>query len=126
MTLLELRTQITAALSSAAVPLGTYTYPNGQTTPALWVDEGRPQPGLEVTGLEVVVYLNPNLKVTHTFKRTIVLRDWSCFLKNWSTTPGIVEAALNAISSQFKHATNIRLIQAGAEGVERASFSIPD
>lgn len=126
MTPLELRTRIESALSSAAIVMGTYTHSNGQTSPALWVDEGRPQAGITVQGLEVVVYLNPRPTVVHTFKHSIVLREWLAFIKNWDMAAGATEAALKAISEGFTHIRNVRFVPATSETLEMASLSIPE
>lgn len=127
MNIIELRARIDSALLVAGVPLGTYTY-DGQTTPALWVDEGKTQEGGEVQGLEVTVYLNPEPKVIHTFKHTIVLREWLFTLYNRSKDAFVLEAALKALSNEFIHVRDIRFMRAADEDgiVEAISFVIPE
>lgn len=130
MTVLELRQIIAAALSSAGVVLGTYTYPEGSatiTTPALWVDDGKPQAGLEADGLEVVIYLNPSPTIIPTFQKVRILRGYTCVIKNWDSASGVTESAIRAICSALEiRPRDLRFMPASSETTEMATFSIAD
>lgn len=71
LTLPELREAVQAALRDADVTLGTYRYPGGQTTPALYV--GDPPEGVTVTGLEVLIPATPESTVISTFAGPITI-----------------------------------------------------
>lgn len=127
MTVLELRQIIEAALSSAGVVLGTYTYANGTVTPALWVDDGKPQAGLEAEGLEVVIYLNSSPTIIPTFQKVRVLRSYACVIKNWDSTSGIIENAIRVICRALEiRPRDLRFMPASSETIEMATFSIAD
>jgi hypothetical protein len=81
--LLELRTELASLLSAS---LGTYTLPNGATTPAISVrSSGEALPtGTSVTGLEVVLIRDPDLTPIPQYTDSGALRSWTVFLIDWS------------------------------------------
>jgi hypothetical protein len=81
--LLELRTELASLLSAS---LGTYTLPNGATTPAISVrSSGEALPtGTSVTGLEVVLIRDPDLTPIPQYTDAGALRSWTVFLIDWS------------------------------------------
>jgi hypothetical protein len=81
--LLELRTELASLLSAS---LGTYTLPNGATTPAISVrSSGEALPtGTTVTGLEVVLIRDPDLTPIPQYSDSGALRSWTVFLIDWS------------------------------------------
>ncbi len=83
MNLLELRTELASLLSAS---LGTYTLPNGDTTPAISVrSSGEALPtGTTVTGLEVVLIRDPDLTPIPQYTDSGALRSWTVFLIDWS------------------------------------------
>jgi hypothetical protein len=80
---LELRTELASLLSAS---LGTYTLPNGSTTPAIAVrSSGQAlSAGTTVTGLEVVVIRDPDLTPIPQYAESGALRSWTVFLVDWS------------------------------------------
>jgi hypothetical protein len=81
--LLELRNELATLLSAS---LGTYTLPNGATTPAIAVrssGENLP-PDTAVSGLEVVVIRDPDLTPIPQYSDAGALRTWTIFLIDWS------------------------------------------
>lgn len=83
MNLLELRNELATLLSAS---LGTYTLPNGATTPAIAVrssGENLP-PDTAVSGLEVVVIRDPDLTPIPQYSDAGALRTWTIFLIDWS------------------------------------------
>lgn len=126
MTALDLRTRITAALAANNVPLGTYKFTTGAQTPAFRVDKGKPQQGVSIEGLEVAVYLNPDIKEHHVMKYSIVLREWLCELKNWGTAPGLLQDAVTAISKEFRLVRFLRFVPASRETMEMVTLRIPE
>ena len=83
MNLLELRTELEILL---AAKLGTYTLPNGATTPAISVrSSGENLPtGTTATGLEVVIIRDPDLTPIPQYADAGALRNWTVFLIDWS------------------------------------------
>jgi hypothetical protein len=80
---LELRTELATLLSAS---LGTYTLPNGSTTPAIAVrSSGQAlSAGTTVTGLEVVVIRDPDLTPIPQYSDSGALRAWTVYLVDWS------------------------------------------
>jgi hypothetical protein len=80
---LELRTELASLLSAS---LGTYTLPNGATTPAIAVRSSGESlsAGTSVTGLEVVIIRDPNLTPIPQYAESGALRTWTVFLIDWS------------------------------------------
>ena len=83
MNLLELRNELEILL---AAELGTYTLPNGDTTPAISVrSSGENLPtGTTATGLEVVIIRDPDLTPIPQYADAGALRNWTVFLVDWS------------------------------------------
>ena len=83
MNVLELRTELASLLSAS---LGTYTLPNGATTPAIAVRSSGDSlsAGTSVTGLEVVIIRDPNLTPIPQYAESGALRTWTVFLIDWS------------------------------------------
>lgn len=83
MNVLELRTELASLLSAS---LGTYTLPNGSTTPAIAVrSSGQAlSAGTTVTGLEVVIIRDPDLTPIPQYADAGALRAWTVFLVDWS------------------------------------------
>ena len=83
MNLLELRNELATLLSSA---LGTYTLPNGDTTPAIEVrSSGEALPSsTKVEGLEVVIIRDPDLTPITQYTDSPSIRTWTVFLVDWS------------------------------------------
>jgi hypothetical protein len=81
--LLELRTELATLLDTA---LGTYTLPNGDTTPAISVrSSGEALPATtKVEGLEVVVIRDPDLTPIPQYSDANAVRTWTVFLVDWS------------------------------------------
>ena len=68
---LQLREAVEAALRDGDVTPGTYTWPNGAQTPALYT--GDPPEGVTVTGLEVLIPATPDSDVISTFAGAITI-----------------------------------------------------
>lgn len=83
MNLLELRNELEILL---AAELGTYTLPNGDTTPAISVrSSGENLPtGTTAAGLEVVIIRDPDLTPIPQYSDAGALRNWTVFLVDWS------------------------------------------
>jgi hypothetical protein len=89
---LELRTEIAAALAD---DLGTYTLPNGATTPAISVrPEGqRLAAGTTAAGLEVVILSEPRLSPVGAYLQQDDRLEFIVFLVGWDDTADITAAA---------------------------------
>ena len=83
MNILELRNELATLL---AAELGTYTLPNGATTPAIAVrSSGETLPAdTTCTGLEVVIIRDPDLTPIPQYTEAGALRTWTVFLIDWS------------------------------------------
>lgn len=92
MDILTLRTQLQSQLSSL---LGTYTYANGSTTPAISVravGESLPA-GTTVSGMEVVIIRDPALAPVPQYKNEEAYRDWTVYLVGWTPAASLSAAA---------------------------------
>jgi len=94
---LEVRTRVEAALLAAGVPLGTYTLPGGQPTPAISV--GDPPQGTTATGLEVLISRNPQQRAPDAFQFVGYIEAYPIRLVNRDHVD--LEAATNAIAQEF-------------------------
>jgi hypothetical protein len=86
--------------------LGEYTYPNGDTAPALFVKEGNsdPGPGISVSGLEVTIEANPGkTKFYRQYQGTPVANTYYLRLAMWG--PGTCWDAAMALVAAFDGAT---------------------
>ena len=98
MNILELRTELATLL---AAELGTYTLPNGSTTPAIAVrssGEALP-PNTTCTGLEVVIIRDPDLRPIPQYSEAGALRTWTVFLIDWSDSVDLEPVAAYLIES---------------------------
>lgn len=84
MNILQLRSEIEVLLAGE---LGTYTLPNGETTPAISVRaEGEALPaGITANGLEVVLIRDPDLTTILQYSEAGTLRRWIVYLVVWNT-----------------------------------------
>lgn len=92
MDILTLRNELQALLSAQ---LGTYTFINASTTPAISVraaGEGLPA-GTRVTGLEVVLVRDPALVERTMYRNSEAAREWTVFLVGWTTNAPLAAAA---------------------------------
>tara|TARA_R110000868_G_scaffold55541_9_gene172745 strand:- start:4000 stop:4410 length:411 start_codon:yes stop_codon:yes gene_type:complete len=92
MDILTLRTALQSQLSSL---LGTYTYANGSTTPAISVraaGEGLPA-GTTVTGMEVMIVRDPALAPVLQYQNEEAFREWTLYLVGWTPAAPLSAAA---------------------------------
>ena len=110
MDLLALRGTLSTALANR---LGTYTLPNGATTPAISVrDPGDGiSAGTSVSGLEVVIISVPELELVSQYQSSPYLQTWTVFLVDWGG--GDMEGA-------------VALVQAGFAGTTATSLNLTE
>ena len=110
MDLLALRGTLSTALANR---LGTYTLPNGATTPAISVrDPGDGiSAGTAVSGLELVIISVPELELVSQYQSSPYLQTWTAFLVDWGG--GDMEGA-------------VALVQAGFAGTTAASLNLTE
>lgn len=92
MDILTLRTNLQSLLSGA---LGTYTYANGSTTPAISVravGESLPA-GTTVTGMEVVIIRDPAVTPVLQYQNEEAFREWTVYLVGWTAGTSLSAAA---------------------------------
>lgn len=94
----EIAERIRAALAEAGVPLGVARFATGQEVPALSVGDW-PE-GTTVTGLEVIVSVNPKQEVVPAFAFLGFQTSYPVRLINQSGAEDL-EAACNAIAEVF-------------------------
>lgn len=110
MDLLALRGTLSTALANR---LGTYTLPNGATTPAISVrDPGDGiSAGTSVSGLELVIISVPELELVSQYQSSPYLQTWTVFLVDWGG--GDMEGA-------------VALVQAGFAGTTATSLNLTE
>lgn len=83
MGVLALRTELQNTLSNV---LGTYTLPNGVTTPAIAVRaQGESLPaGTSVEGVECVIIRDPEPVELTQYRRQVAFHRWTLFLVDWT------------------------------------------
>lgn len=97
-TVLGLRSSLATTLAGL---LGTYTLPNGSTTPAISVRgpaDGLPA-ATTVTGIECVILRQPELIASRTYKANQARPVWTVFLIGWSQQNDLIPAALAVIAA---------------------------
>jgi len=82
MDVLTLRSQLVAVLTPF---LGTYSLPNGVTTPAIAVRQSGEAlaPGTTVTGFECVIITEPDLTPVRQYVGEGAMREWMVYLVDW-------------------------------------------
>ena len=95
MNVLTLRTELETLLVDL---LGVYTLGNGMTTPAVSVRaEGEMLPAkTTVSGLELVLLLDPELERVNAYKNQEAFRLWTLYLVDWAGS-GVGESAAGRI-----------------------------
>ena len=93
---MDIRTLRTSLEATLASQLGTYTYANGSTTPAIaaraW-GEALP-PRTTVTGLECLIIKNPELDpVVRQYREEVAFQRWTVFLVDWGGSVDLHDAA---------------------------------
>lgn len=98
MQLLSLRTSLETTLVDV---LGTYTLPNGSTTPAISVRAtGETLPaGTQVTGLEVIILRDPNPEPATQYRNTPTFQRWEVTIVDWSSEHVLAEIAARLIDA---------------------------
>lgn len=99
MNILQLRTEIQSLLTAE---LGSYTLPNGETTPAISVRSGGETlaAGTTADGLEAVIIRDPDLIPLLQYSDADTLRRWVVYLVVWSTYVQ-VETAIDLLVYAF-------------------------
>jgi hypothetical protein len=92
-----LRAQVEAAFEASQVQIGVYTFPGGQTSPAICV--GDPPEGTSVTGLEVLIARNPDRTTLPGFEFIGFIEEWPVRFINWGNAD--LEDAANALALAF-------------------------
>lgn len=95
---LGVRRQIEQALAAAGVKLGTARYKDGKTVPALVVGDW-PE-GTTVTGLGVILSVNPQQQEVPGFSYMGFIRSWPVRAVNHSGRENL-EAVANALAEEF-------------------------
>lgn len=94
--LMAIRTALATALADE---LGTYTFPDGQVTPAIAVDDGSgnyPPKDAKVTGLECIILLSPEVQSEDIFGGFKETYTAMVMLRQWDATKTTLDARLLA------------------------------
>ena len=126
MNVLDFRTQLATALSGY---LGTYTFPNGSTTPALSV-RGTGDlllPGTKIEGLEAVLDAEPVLTPIKSYSNEKALSAWRVVLTDWENA-GQLQTIAAQLLATFP-GSQIKTPQKDAPGIgfrSQLELEIPD
>lgn len=123
MDILQLRQTITELLTDI---IGTYTLPNGQVKPAIWVDgkNGVPK-NWKVAGLEVAMRQYPSRSTRPLMGMVEMRKSWEVVLSQYDPGSETMETAVDRILRHFPDAS-VRGFPASDREYQYARFIIPD
>lgn len=105
MNIAQLRDAITTLLSASPNLIGSYTFPDGTTVPAIYVTGRQGVPSeWKVSGLEVTIEEFPRLSPragVGTFQQR---KEWTVVMVSYSTSSDALLEAGNRMSSRFPDA----------------------
>ncbi len=106
--------------------VGSYTLPNGSTTPAVYVvgQQGVPS-DWKVEGLELTIRQFPDLSPKAGIGIVDVLKQWEVILTQYTTTSATMSEAMERIVRRFPDAT-LRYLPGYDISYERCRVIIPD
>jgi len=119
---LDLRQELETLLSDL---LGTYTYPDGATTPAINVGFKVPE-GVTATGLEVVISPEPSSQPMAMQGDKGVYREWLVVLRQWDDADvDSLRLAVERMIARWPEMTAPVVVPATYETLAQARVSVP-
>jgi hypothetical protein len=122
----QLRDTIVNLLSASPNLIGSYTFPNGTTIPAVYVVGQKSVPTeWKVTGLEVTIRQYPELLPAAGVGIVSVLQQWEVMVVQYNPDGKEIASAMDRMVRRFPDA-NVNFMPGNDIAYERCRFLIPD
>ena len=126
MNITQLRETIVELLSASPNLIGSYTFPNGTSIPAVYVvGQKRVPTEWKVTGLEVTIRQYPELLPEAGVGIVSVLQQWEVMVAQYNPDGKEIANAMDRMVRRF-HDTNVNFMPGNDIAYERCRFLIPD
>ena len=126
MNIAQLRDTIVNLLSASPNLIGSYTFPNGTTIPAVYVVGQKSVPTeWKVTGLEVTIRQYPELLPAAGVGIVSVLQQWEVMVAQYNPDGKEIASAMDRMVRRFPDA-NVNFMPGNDIAYERCRFLIPD
>ena len=126
MNIAQLRDTIVNLLSASPNLIGSYTFPNGTTIPAVYVVGQKSVPTeWKVTGLEVTIRQYPELLPAAGVGIVSVLQQWEAMVVQYNPDGKEIASAMDRMVRRFPDA-NVNFMPGNDIAYERCRFLIPD
>ena len=126
MNIAQLRDTIVNLLSASPNLIGSYTFPNGTTIPAVYVVGQKSVPTeWKVTGLEVTIRQYPELLPEAGVGIVSVLQQWEVMVVQYNPDGKEIATAMDRMVRRFPDAS-VNFMPGNDIAYERCRFLIPD
>ena len=126
MNITQLRETIVELLSASPNLIGSYTFPNGTSIPAVYVVGQKSVPTeWKVTGLEVTIRQYPELLPAAGVGIVSVLQQWEVMVAKYNPDGKEIANAMDRMVRSFPD-TNVNFMPGNDIAYERCRFLIPD
>lgn len=126
MNIAQLRDIVTTLLAASPDLIGSYTLPNGQAIPAVYVVGQKGVPSeWKVSGLEVTMRQYPELLPKAGVGIVDILKQWEVVLVQYNPDSTQIADAMERMSRRFPDAT-FRYLPGDDVAYERCRIIIPD
>ena len=126
MNITQLRETIVELLSASPNLIGSYTFPNGTSIPAVYVVGQKSVPTeWKVTGLEVTIRQYPELLPEAGVGIVSVLQQWEVMVAQYNPDGKEIASAMDRMVRRFPD-TNVNFMPGNDIAYERCRFLIPD
>ena len=126
MNITQLRETIVELLSASPNLIGSYTFPNGTSIPAVYVVGQKSVPTeWKATGLEVTIRQYPELLPAAGVGIVSVLQQWEVMVAQYNPDGKEIASAMDRMVRHFPD-TNVNFMPGNDIAYERCRFLIPD
>ena len=126
MNITQLRETIVELLSASPNLIGSYTFPNGTSIPAVYVVGQKSVPTeWKATGLEVTMRQYPELLPAAGVGIVSVLQQWEVMVAQYNPDGKEIASAMDRMVRRFPDA-NVNFMPGNDIAYERCRFLIPD
>ena len=126
MNIAQLRDTIVNLLSASPNLIGSYTFPDGTTIPAVYVVGQKSVPTeWKVTGLEVTIRQYPELLPAAGVGIVSVLQQWEAMVVQYNPDGKEIASVMDRMVRRFPDA-NVNFMPGNDIAYERCRFLIPD
>ena len=126
MNITQLRETIVELLSASPNLIGSYTFPNGTSIPAVYVVGQKSVPTeWKATGLEVTIRQYPELLPAAGVGIVSVLQQWEVMVAQYNPDGKEIASAMDRMVRRFPD-TNVNFMPGNDIAYERCRFLIPD